>query len=64
MLDYALQNVEAIETDMNRFSNAHKQRLRSLRASGGVHKRKSLTEATTIKCHVYIAPSKVEFSDV
>lgn len=64
VLDYAFANAKSIERHMNSFSASHKAKLRDLRKRGIPHKRKSLTQSSRDKCHVYHKPSVVVFDVV
>jgi hypothetical protein len=61
VLQYAQDNAEHIEHDMNQASHAHKVERKQLREAGHVHRRRELSSAPCTKCHVYSINTKVTF---
>lgn len=61
VLQYAIDNSEAIEKDMNVAAMAHKSERRLQIEKGIPHKRRELSKAPTAKCSVYQIESHVTF---
>ena len=62
VLNYAIENSEAIEKDMNQAAYAHKNERKTQIEKGIPHRRRELSKAPINKCSVYKIDSNVVFN--